>query len=387
VLCYGHLMGGDPEIHGHVAAGFEPVREVFEANFRDRNEHGACFAVARDGELLIDLWGGHRDARRERAWQRDTIATVYSTTKGIAALCCAMLVDRGLLDYETPVAHYWPEFAGHGKDAVSVGMLLSHQAGLPATRKTVAETDFFDPDRINDLLLSQAPLFEPGSAAGYHAMTFGPLVGELFRRVAGETLGSFLVREVCEPLAADFYIGLPEEEEPRVAELVRSERPAGRQKPNFRSEVMRLSLTNPGANPRTANTREWRAAEIPSANGQGNARGLARVYGALAAGGSVDGVTLLSRETLELGTATRICQKDLVIGLPTDWACGWMRNHHGVIYGPNKAAFGHTGLGGSFAFADPETRLGVGYVMNRIAPNLMADARGLKLVRSLYRCL
>ncbi len=375
------------EIQGHVAPGFEPVRDAFEANFSERGEIGACFAAERDGECLVDLWAGHRDAERREPWERDTLTTTYSTTKGIAALCCAMLVDRGLLDYDAPVSRYWPEFVGHGLESVTVGMLLSHQAGLPATREPVAVSDYYEPRRINRMLLAQEPLFEPGTAAGYHAFTFGPLVGELFERVAGESLGSFLRREVCEPLDADFFIGLPEAEEPRVAQLVRPPRKPDGKLPTFKSEVMRLALTNPGGNPRQANTREWRAAEIPSANGQGNARGIARIYGVLAAGGSLNGVELLARDTLERASASRIVARDLVISFRTDWASGWMRNHYGVLFGPNRDAYGHSGYGGSFGCADPETRVGAGYVMNRMADNLVADLRGLELVRALHRCL
>ena len=380
-------MGEPVRIEGTVAPGFEPVREVFEANFRERGEVGASFAAERDGQCLVDLWGGHRDADRDGRWQRDTIATVYSTTKGIAALCCAMLVDRGLLEYEAPVSRYWPGFAGRGLETVSVGMLLSHQAGLPATRDPVEVPDYYEPGRINRLLLDQEPLFAPGTAVGYHAFTFGPLVSELFERVAGETLGSFLRREVCEPLGADFFIGLPESEEHRVAELVRRPQKPGGKVPTFKSEIMRLALTNPGGSPRHANTREWRAAEIPSANGLGNARGLARIYGVLAAGGSGRGVKLLSRGTLQRASASRVVAEDLVISFETDWASGWMRNRHGVLFGPNKGAYGHSGFGGSYACADPDARVGAAYVMNRMADNLMGDLRGVKLLRALHRCL
>jgi CubicO group peptidase (beta-lactamase class C family) len=380
-------MSEERPIHGRVATGFEPVREAFEKNFRQGHELGASFAVERDGERLVDLWGGFADAARQRAWQRDTLVTVYSTTKGMAALTAALLVDRGALDYEAPVAHYWPEFGGHGRDAVTVAMLLSHQAGLSATREPVREPDFYEPQRILALLLEQEPLFEPGSASGYHAVTFGPLVGELVRRAGGESLGRLLRREVCEPLDADFFIGLPESEEPRVAELVTPARKRGQGAFEFPSAVAKLALTNPRARPETPNTRAWRAAEVPSVNGQGCAAGLARVYGALAAGGSVDGVKILSPQTLERGTRSRISGRDLVIATHMDWACGWMRNHHGVIYGPNRNAFGHSGFGGSFGFADRAARVGVGYVMNRMAPNMLGDPRSLRLVRALYRCL
>lgn len=380
-------MSEETPIQGTVAPGFEPVLETFERNFRDGNELGASFAVERDGERLVDLWGGYADAARQHPWQRDTLVTVYSTTKGVAALVCAVLVDRGMLDYEAPVADYWPEFGSRGREAVSVAQLLSHQAGLSATRAPVSEVDFYQPERVLALLLEQEPLFEPGSASGYHAVTYGPLVGELVRRVSGESLGRCLRREVCEPLGAEFFIGLPEEQEPRVAELVTPPRRRGQTGLGSPSELTRLALGNPRALPETPNTRAWRAAEIPSVNGQGCAAGLARIYGALAAGGSVDGVKILSPETLARGTASRISGRDLVLPMKMDWACGWLRNYHGVIYGPNKDAFGHSGYGGSFGFADPAARVGAGYVMNRMAANMMGDPRSLRLVRALYRCL
>ena len=207
------------------------------------------------------------------------------------------------------------------------------------------------------------------------------------QRVSGESLGSFLRKEICEPLGADFFIGLPEEEEPRVAEMVTPPAKPKGVRFKFPTPLVKLGLTNPGVQPETPNTRAWRAAEIASVNGQGCAAGLARIYAALAAGGSLEGTKLLSSATLERGSASQITGKDLVISFKMDWACGWLRNYHGVIYGPNKDAYGHSGYGGSFGFADPVARIGAGYVPNRLAANMIGDARGLRLVRALYGCL
>ena len=380
-------MSETVEIHGEVAPGFESVRDSFAKNFASGTELGASFAAQREGEILVDIWAGHRDAAARLPWERDTLTTVYSTTKGIAALVCAVLVDRGALDYDAPVSQYWPEFGGNGRDAVSVAMLLSHQAGLSALREPVTEPEFYEPGPLLARLLAQEPLFEPGSASGYHALTHGPLVGELVRRACGESLGSFLRREICEPLAADFFIGLPEELEPRVAEVVTPPRKRSGLGFKYPSEVAKLALANPGARPETPNTREWRAAEVASVNGQGCAAGLARIYAALAAGGTLDGTKILSRATIEKGSTSQIAGKDLVLGFPMDWACGWLRNYYGVIYGPNKDAFGHSGYGGSFGFADPRARIGVGYVPNRLAANMVGDKRALRLVRALYGCI
>jgi CubicO group peptidase (beta-lactamase class C family) len=373
------------KIGGHVEPGFEKVREAFERNLIDGHEIGASFAAFRGGRPLVNLWGGFRDRAGTDPWQADTLVNVWSTTKGIAAICCAILVDRGRLDYTAPVARYWPEFGRHGKENVTVAMLLSHQAGLCATREPVTYVDFYDPDKINALLLDQEPIFEPGSASGYHAVTFGPLVGELVRRVAGKSLGTFLRDEVTEPRKADFYIGLPESEDHRVAELIRP--PAGAAVRFAGGEVQQLGLGNPKDDPERPNDRAWRAAEIPSVNGQGNAAGLARIYAVLAHGGEADGTRLLSRETIEEASAPQIAGADLVLGVPMHWGCGFIRNELGVLYGPNQSSFGHTGYGGSFGYADLEADIGVGYAMNRMGLNLIGDPRTVGLIQALYASL
>jgi len=371
------------EIHGHTEAGFEPVRLAFEQNF-SREEVGASIVVIREGRTLVDLWAGYADRARTMPWRRESLVNVWSTTKGIASLCCAMLVDRGELDYDEAVAHYWPEFGAHGKRNVTVAMLLSHQAGLSGLREPVDWLDFCDGERINELLLAQEPLFEPGSASGYHATTFGPLVDGLFRRVAGRSIGSFLDDEVAGPLAADFFIGLPESEEHRVAEMIGYD--TGAMSIKFVNDVQRLALGNPKADPEISNLRAWRAAEIPSVNGQATAAGIAKIYGALANGGELDGTRLLSPDTLVKATALRHEGVDRVFMLPFGWGAGFIRNVHKVLYGPNPHAFGHTGYGGSYGFADPERRIGVGYVMNKMGASLIGDTRGANLIRALYSC-
>jgi CubicO group peptidase (beta-lactamase class C family) len=373
-----------PEIHGRVEPGFERVREAFAENF-DGVEVGASFAVRRGERALVDLWGGFSDAARTRPWRRDTLANVWSTTKGISALVCALLVDRRALDYDAPVARLWPEFGARGRQRVTLAMLLSHQAGLSGPREPVTWLDFCDADAMNARLLAQDPLFEPGSASGYHAVTFGPLVGELVRRAAGRSLGRFLADEIAGPLGADFFIGLPEREEPRCAEAIGF--PAGESAPRFSNEAQRCALGNPRPDPLIPNQRAWRAAEIPSVNGRASADGIARIYAALAAGGALGGVRLLSRATLSRATACQISGVDLVLPVPLEWGCGWIRNSLKVIYGPNPEAFGHTGWGGSFGYADPQAGIGVGYAMNRMGESILGDPRGIRLVRALHDCL
>lgn len=371
------------EIAGHVAAGFEPVRIAFERNFL-AGEVGASFAVNHAGRTLVDLWAGHSDRAQSTPWRHDTLANVWSTTKGVSALCCAMLVDRGELDYDVAVSRYWPEFGAHGKGNVTVAMLLSHQAGLSGLREPVEWLDYCDAEKINGLLLDQAPLFEPGSAAGYHATTFGPLVGALFRRVAGCSIGSWLRDEIAGPLAADFFIGLPESEEYRVAEMIGYDVAA--LPVEFVNDVQRCALANPEADPEISNLRAWRAAEIPSVNGQASAMGIAKIYSALSNGGELDGIRLLSPETLAKATSKRYQGVDQVFMLPFDWGAGFIRNSYKLLCSPNPNAFGHVGYGGSYGFADPERRIGVGYVMNKMGASLIGDTRGPNLVRALYAC-
>lgn len=378
-------MAGEIDIQGHVAPGLEPVREVFCRNFEEGRELGASFAVFRTGEPIVDLWAGHCDRAQSKPWRRDSLINVWSTTKGMAALCCALLVDRGLLDYGARVARYWPEFAAHGKQDVTVGMLLSHQAGLSAPRERVETEIFYQPEKINALLLDQEPLFEPGSTSGYHAMTFGPLVGELVRRVAGESLGSFFRREVALPLEADFYIGLPESEEGRVAELIGPPSTG----PDLSdmgapSEVRRLTFSNPINHPEIPNQRAWRAAEIPSANGHGTASALAKIYSVLANGGEARGVRLVGEATLDQASTCQCEGEDLVLPVPLHWGCGFILNNLRVIYGPNPEAYGHSGYGGSFGYADPATNIGVGYTMNKMSVDLAGDPRTLRLVQALH---
>jgi CubicO group peptidase (beta-lactamase class C family) len=368
------------EIQGHIEDGFEAVRLAFEKNFSG-DEVGASMVVIREGRTLVDLWAGHKDGACRAPWQRDTLANVWSTTKGISSLCCAMLVDRGELDYDERVAHYWPEFGAHGKDAVTVAMLLSHQAGLSGLRESVDWLDFCDAEKINELLLAQEPLFEPGSASGYHATTFGPLIGGLFRRVAGCSIGRFLRDEISGPLAADFFIGLPDGEEHRVAEMIGYD--TGAMSIKFVNDVQRCALANPKADPEISNLRAWRAAEIPSVNGQATAAGVATIYAALVD----DGGRLLSPDSLAKATSLRRKGVDRVFMFQFEWGAGFIRNTHKVLYGPNPHSFGHTGYGGSYGFADPERRIGVGYVMNKMGASLVGDTRGANLIKALYACI
>lgn len=370
-------------IGGSVAPGFERVRDAFEANFAAGHEVGASFAVQRGGSVLVDLWGGYRDRARTVAWSDDTLVNVWSTTKGLASLCVAMLVDRGRLSYEQTMASVWPEFAASGKEALTVGEVLSHQGGLPGVTGPVTVRDFADHDAMASRLAAQPPLFETGQS-GYHAITHGFLTGELVRRIDGRTLGRFFAEEVAGPLGADAWIGLPDGEEGRVAEMIAA--PAGKPSPLPPHPAARAALAHPPLDAGAANERWWRAAEIPSVNAQANARALAKVYAMLARGGEAGGRRYLAPESIAEATRKRVHDKDLVLGIPMRWAAGFSRND-GVTYGKNRNTFGHSGWGGSFGCADPDAGIGIGYAMNQMYANLRGDPRSLALIAAVYESL
>jgi CubicO group peptidase (beta-lactamase class C family) len=371
------------KLEGFVAAGFERVREAFAENFAAEREVGASFAVTRDGELVAELWGGFRNAARTKPWTRDTLVNVWSTTKGLAALCVALLVERGKLSYEQTVASVWPEFAAGGKGALTVAQLLSHQGGLSGLREPIAISDFADHAKIARLLAAQTPFFAPG-VSGYHAITHGFLASELVRRTTGKTLGAFFREEIAAPLGTDAWIGLPETEDARAAEMVPPL--GGPNMPLPEHPAARAALGNPALDPAVPNQRWWRAAELPAANGQANAAALARIYGMLARGGEQSGRRFLSQSTLTAATRERVRCTDIVLQVPTRWAAGWMLNE-GELYGPNRNSFGHSGWGGAFGAADPDAKLGFGYAMNQMFPNLLGDPRSLSLIAAVYASL
>jgi CubicO group peptidase (beta-lactamase class C family) len=375
-------------IGGHAAPGFETVRERFAANF-ERNdayqEVGASLAVYRGETLVVDLWGGHRDATRTAAWTPDTLVNVWSTTKGVTAIVLAALVGQGKLDYAAPVARYWPEFAQNGKAEITVSQLLSHQAGLPGFAEPTPLTDFYDWETVTRRLAAQAPMWPPGTKNSYHAMTFGFLAGELIRRVSGQSVGQYLARAVAGPLGADIFIGLPEAEEARVAPLIAPRIAAPFDLDKMAPEAV-VAITNPAMEPTIPNDRAWRAAEVPAGNGQATARGLARLYAAMAQGGSLDGVRLMGRETVEAMIAVQTRRVDLLLGVAPYWGHGVIRNQAGV-YGPRPEVFGHSGWGGSFGCADLQSGVSIGYVMNQMGEGVVGDPRATGLCEAVFACV
>ncbi|MFE1342887.1 serine hydrolase domain-containing protein [Streptomyces sp. NPDC058733] len=384
----------EPQVHGHCDPRFTAVREAFEENFRQRGELGAAVAVTVGGVAVVDLWGGWADAARTRPWERDTVVNVWSTTKGPVALAAHLLADRGLLDLDAPVARYWPEFAAAGKEGVLVRHLLSHRAGLAGLREPHSFEELCDWELTTRRLAATEPWWEPGTRSGYHALTYGFLVGEVVRRVTGMLPGAFLRKEVTGPLGIDFTIGLPEEEAHRAAELVHAPaRPDSEQGAVFAqlAPAALAALTNPPVGAAQANTARWRAAEIPAANGHGTARAVAALYGILAGRGAYGDARVLSAEAAERVREGQGACRDLVLGAgfahDTEVGLGlWLSGPNGS-YGPNPKAFGHDGFGGSCGLADPEAGVSLGYVMNRMGPHIADDPRKTALVDALYGAL
>ncbi|MFE2967095.1 serine hydrolase domain-containing protein [Streptomyces sp. NPDC059340] len=383
-----------PHVHGHCDARFAAVRTAFEENFQGRDELGAAVTVTLDGETVVDLWGGWADAARTRPWERDTLVNVWSTSKGPTSLCAHILADRGLLDFDAPVAAYWPEFAAAGKESVLVRHLLSHRAGLAGLREPHDLAQLCDWELTVERLAAQEPWWEPGTRSGYHALTFGHLVGEVVRRVSGLRPGAFLEREVTGPLGVDFTIGLPEKEADRAAELVHPPVASSSEQAAIFAQLAPAAvaaLTNPLVGATEANTAGWRAAEIPAANGHGTARAVAALYGIFAGRGAYGSRQVLSPEAAERVREGQGSCRDLVLGAgfehETEAGLGlWLSGANGS-YGPNPRAFGHDGFGGSCGLADPESGLSLGYVMNRMGPHIADDPRKMALVDALYSAL
>jgi len=386
------------KIEGFCAPGFESVRDVFAAHFDAGAEVGAAVAAEVDGRLVVDLWAGWADQARTRPWTRDTLVNVYSTTKGMTALCAQRLADAGRLDLDAPVARYWPEFAAEGKGGIPVRWLLSHRAGLPAVRRPLPREALFDFAAMAEALAAEAPWWTPGERHGYHVLSFGWLVGEVVRRVSGKSVGAYFREEIAGPLEADFHIGLDDAHHGRVAEMSAFAAPApGAEPPPLVQLMLRdpesaaaRAFMNPPSMMEGPNHAAWRRAEIPGANGHATARGVARIYGTLAAGGARDGVRVLSREGVARCREEQARGPDAVLLLSTRIGGGFMLPQPDVPnghFGPGAGAFGHPGAGGSLGFADPESRVGFGYAMNRMGPEILVDPRPAALIDALYEAL
>lgn len=385
-------------ITGFCDPAFAEVGEAFEANFRKRGETGASLCVSVHGHTVVDLWGGVRDPGTGAPWQRDTVSVVFSCTKAATAICAHMLVDRGLLDLDSPVMRYWPQFAGAGKEDVTVRMLLDHTAGLPAFRDRLKAGAFYDWEYMVERLEREAPFWPPGSHVAYHMMTFGWTMGEVIRRVSGRSLGRFFRKEVAEPLQLDFHIGAPDEIEPRIAPVSAFMTSSDEIRSPFAEAIMsdgspvpRLAFLNTGRH--DPNSLAAHKAELGGIGGIANARALAALFAALVSPASGAG-RLLSRERVDaMRQVSAETECDETLRIPTRFGEGFMLAMDNPDLPPGNAlrirpgAFGHVGIGGSVGFADPDAGLAFGYTMNRLGGGVLLNERGQSLVAATYRSL
>ena len=382
-------------MQGKVDGRFHRVRDVFAEGFASHGELGAAVAVTLDGELVVDLWDGFADRAKTRPWTESTLANLFSVTKAWTAICAHRLVDEGKLDLDRPVADYWPEFAQADKGTLLVRALLDHSAGLPAVREQLPPDALFDWSAMTSALAKETPWWKPETMHGYHAVTYGWLVGEVIRRASGKTTGAYFRDHVAGPLGLDAHIGLAEVDDSRCAEL-RFMRPDPAAPPTFVQKLMAApesmamrAFSNPAAlvMPNIALGRAWRGAELPSINGHGTARANARLYGALACGGEALGYRVLEADTITRARTERTRGQDAILDVPTRFGLGFMLTQPEASFGPNESGFGHPGLGGSLGFADPEARVGFGYVTNMLGAHIQLDPRAERLIAALYESL
>jgi len=373
------------EVDGTCADRFEPVRAAFRDNLDTGQDIGAAVAIFVDGELVVDLWGGHFDGTYTRPFGSDTIVQCFSSTKTVTALCALVLADRGELDLDAPVARYWPEFAAEGKGGIAVRQLLGHTSGMSAWTTPMTHSDIYDRERSTALLARQAPLWTPGRTSGYHCYTLGHLVGEVVRRITGKTLGTFLREDLAGPLGAadDFHIGTPADCDPRVSLLIqgaRHDHGIGRRIPD-------LTLHNPHVTPQDTWALPWRRAEMGAMNGHGNARGIATLQSVLACG-EANGVKVLSDAGRERVLEQQSDGPDLVLGVPCRWGLGYSLEKSifpGVPADARVAWWG--GNGGSMAFVDLDARMAIGFTPNRWISGPHEQTRSRRLIAAAYESL
>jgi len=369
-------------IAGQCDNRFEPVRGAFIENFTKRDELGAAVCIWVEGKKVVDLWGGVADTVTDQHWLEDTVVNVWSSTKGVMAICFAIAVDRGLCSYDQKVSAFWPAFALSGKADITIGMLLSHQAGLSGFDTPATAEAFYNAEQAADRLAAQTPFWLPGTASGYHAISLGFLATSLFRRIEGRSLKAFVAHELRMGLTLDIAIGVDDDQLSRLALI---DAPSGMHSAGIASATPAqiAALSNPDLDPRLPNTEGWRDADIPSANGVSNARALADLYSRLLA---TSANPLITPTTVAAATVERISGVDMVTTLPMRWAAAFALNKDGR-FGPNENAFGHGGWGGSYGFADPTAQVAMSYTMNRMSDLPKANPCGEALVAALYNCL
>ena len=373
----------DSTTQGFTHDRFAPVRAAFEANLASGADVGASCCITVKGETVVDLWGGYADEARTRPWEKDTIVNVYSTTKTMMALTALLLADRGELDFDAPVARYWPEFAANGKAGVKVSHLMSHSSGLSGWKEPITERDLYDWDKATALLAAQAPFWEPGTACGYHGMTQGFLVGEVVRRITGRTIGTVFRQEIAEPLGADFFIGLPPSEDARVADLIPPPPGTAMGDAPGQSELQANMALNPKLEVSVTRSRAWRGAELPAAGGTGNARAVAEIHAILANGGVAKGKRFMSEAGCRKALELQVAGTDLVLGMPARFGLGFGLAG-GMMPLPNANSMFWGGYGGSLAIIDMDARTSFGYAMNKMAGTTTGDMRAFGLAMAMW---
>lgn len=377
------------DISGNCDSRLGGVKDAFASNFSLRDDVGASIAVVKDGELVVDLWGGHLDRAGKTPWERDTIINVFSTTKTMSCLALLVLISRGLVDADAPVQNYWPEFGQNGKQGVLVRHLLSHTAGVPAWDQRLDSTALYDWDKVTSLLATQAPWWTPGTKSGYHAISQGNLVGEVVRRVDGRSVGKFFADEIAGPTGADFHIGLGAEHDSRVAPVIPV--PPIEFGGGWGKEPDRNSIPYRAGNPRLIAEQSWeipwRRAEIPAAGGHGNARGVALAQAAVSHGGSLRGVNLLSSKTIDRIFDVQAAGRDLVMGIGVTFGVGYGLSSPRNPISPNPRVCYWGGWGGSLVVNDVDAGFTYAYVMNRMGEGTVGDDRAHAVLRAIYAAL
>lgn len=379
-------------VDGTCDAAFKGVHDAFAANFADGLELGASLSISVGGRNVVDLWGGHLDAAMTRRWERDSLVCVFSCTKGVVAIATMWAVERGLIDLDAPVASYWPEFAAEGKGQLPVRWLLTHEAGLPAIGQRMPHGSLSDWAAMTTALAAQAPWWEPGTAHGYHGVTYGHLIGEVLRRATGRTCGELIRDELAEPLDIELWMPLPRELDAGTADLIVDMSQDGTffDGWDLKTSLGPRSFGNPpdSNDPNHCMTDQWRRAEIPAANLHANARALDRLYGVLAAGGKVPQLALASTELVDEFGRCHVSGADMVMELPTAFGLGFEYTIPEWRFGPGARTYGHNGSGGSLGIVDPDAEVSFGYAMNRLwwGPD-RTDPRWTPMFDALYGAL
>jgi CubicO group peptidase (beta-lactamase class C family) len=369
-------------ILGTTDAQFSKLKDALAANFADGLEHGAAVAVMVGGKLVVDIWAGHANKAKTKLWQRDTVANVWSSTKGVVAAAVAMLVERGKLHYDKPIADIWPEFAAQGKEHITLDQTLSHTSGLNGLNTPLTPEQLYQWSPYVDALAAMKPNWQPGTDCAYHALSYGHLAGEPIRRVTGMSVGQFISKHIAQPLGVEFYVGLPEAQDHRAAEMIEGKGASG-----WVDEVLASpypqSCMNPKPEATAPNDRAWRAAEIPGGNGHSDARSLATIYGDIAGAKS----KLLTAQGRDEAVRTRFRGLDRSFDMQTAFGAGFRIEDE--MYGKRASpkTFGHSGWGGTTAFGDPDAKLGFAYVTNNMLGFDTLDPRRERLIEAAYDAL